>query len=86
MNNQYSIDELINNIYHFHLLDILKTQRLTEEFVVNYILNPNYQLTAEEQTITLVDVQRLQPHLNYNKLLRLYIIGPEDTNLPRFDN
>ena len=52
-NKKYSIDTLIHNIYLFNLVDILKTQNLTEEFIVNYILNPNYQLTEEEKSITI---------------------------------
>ena len=47
LNTKYSINALINNIYLFNLVDILKTQDLTEEFVVNYILNPLYQLKEE---------------------------------------
>ena len=36
-NTQFSMEILINNIYLFNLVDILKTQELTEEFIVNYI-------------------------------------------------
>jgi hypothetical protein len=86
LNTKYSINALINNIYLFNLIDILKTQDLTEEFVVNYILNPIYQLTEEEKKITLLDVLNYQPNLNYNKLLRLYFIGPIDSNKPNFED
>jgi hypothetical protein len=86
LNTKYSINALINNIYLFNLLDILKTQDLTEEFVVNYILNPIYQLTEEEKKITLLDVLNYQPKLNHNKLLRLYFIGPIDSNKPNFED
>ena len=86
LNTKYSINALINNIYLFNLVDILKTQDLTEEFVVNYILNPIYQLTEKEKNITLLDVLTYQPKLNYNKLLRLYFIGPLNSNKPNFED
>ena len=86
MNVKYSINALINNIYLFNLVDILKTQDLTEEFVVNYILNPLYQLKEEEQKITLLDVLNYQPQLNYNKLLRLYFMGPINSKKPNFED
>jgi hypothetical protein len=86
LNTKYSINALINNIYLFNLVDILKTQELTEEFVVNYILNPIYQLTEQEKNITLLDVLNYQPQLNNNKLMRLYFIGPIDSNKPNFED
>lgn len=81
-----SIEHLIMNIYYYNLVDILKTQILTEEFIVNYILNPIYQLTDVEKQITFLDVLHYQPHLNYNKLLRLYLIGPNDMGRPNFED
>ena len=59
LNTKYSINALINNIYLFNLIDILKTQDLTEEFVVNYILNPIYQLTEEEKKNNLIRCVKL---------------------------
>ena len=81
-----SIEHLIINIYYYNLVDILKTQVLTEEFIVNYILNSNYQLKEDEKQITFLDVLQYQPHLNYNKLLRLYLIGPNDMCRPNFED
>jgi len=83
---KYSIEALIDNIYLFNLIDILKTQDLTEEFIVNYILNPNYQLTIEEKSITILDVLKNQPKINVNKFMRLYIIGPVDQIKPNFED
>jgi len=68
---QYSILALTWYIYALDLMEILKTQKLTEEFAVHYILNKDYQLTKEEERITLADVLKWQPHLNFNKLLSL---------------
>ena len=85
-NTQFSMEVLINNIYLFNLVDILKTQELTEEFIVNYILNPNYQLKEEEKSITILDVLKNQPNINVNKFMRLYIIGPIDQMKPNFED
>ena len=35
------IDYLIDNIYSLNLKKVLKKYKLTEEFIVNYILNTN---------------------------------------------
>jgi hypothetical protein len=83
---KFSMDALINNIYLFNLVDILKTQDLTEEFIVNYILNPIYQLTPEEKSITLLDVLKNQTKINENKLMRLYFIGPVKSIKPNFED
>jgi len=45
------------------LYAILKTQYLTKEFVVDYILNEDYQITEEEKYIDESIVIRYQPHL-----------------------
>ena len=85
-NTQFSMEILINNIYLFNLVDILKTQELTAEFIVNYILNPNYQLKEEEKSITMLDVLKYQKKINVNKFMRLYIIGPIDQIKPNFED
>ena len=83
---KFTMNALIRNIYLFNLVDILKTQDLTEEFIVNYILNPKYQLTSEEKSITILDVLKNQPKINANKFIRLYIIGPIDDKTPNFED
>ena len=85
-NTKFTMDALIRNIYLFNLVDILKTQDLTEEFIVNYILNPNYQLTSEEKSITILDVLKYQTKINVNKFMRLYLIGPIDQPNPNFED
>ena len=65
----YDLDELKRQIYACNLWDILKTQELTTEFCAKYILNSDFQLTAEEQHITIDDVLHWQPHLNAIDLL-----------------
>ena len=66
---KYTYDELKNNIYAVSLLDILKTQDLTLEFCVKYILNEDFQLLDEDKTITINTVNKYQPHLSKNKLI-----------------
>jgi hypothetical protein len=62
-NNQYDYETLKANIYAVSLIDILKTQILSADFCVKYILNENFQLTDEDQGITLEMVKKYQPHI-----------------------
>lgn len=66
---QYSEQELIDNIYFVSLIDILKTQHLSPNFCVNYILNSDYQLTTEEEKIDIVTVLNYQQHLTLTQLI-----------------
>ena len=68
-NNQYDMKILKENIAAHNLWDILKTQVLTKEFCVKYILNKNYQFSEEDEKITFQDVLRLQPHIDKRELL-----------------
>jgi len=60
---KYSMEVLEYNIENLLLYAILKTQYLTKEFVVDYILNEDYQITEEEKYIDESIVIRYQPHL-----------------------
>lgn len=62
--NQYDYETLKTNIYCVSLIDILKTQILTADFCVKYILNNKFKLADEDQYITLDLVKQLQPHLS----------------------
>ena len=62
-NNQYDYETLKTNIYSVSLMDILKTQKLTPDFCVKYILNTDFQLSDEDQTITIDIVKKYQPHI-----------------------
>jgi hypothetical protein len=62
-NNQYDLNILKTNIYAVSLLDILKTQKLTAEFCVKYILNSEFQILEQDQNITMDVVIELQPHI-----------------------
>ena len=61
--NQYDYETLKDNIYVVSLLDILKTQKLTSDFCVKYILNEDFQLLDEEQNITIETVKKYQTHI-----------------------
>ena len=62
---KYSIkeQELINNINQLDLLDILRKETLSYNFVLNYILNDTFQKTRKEKDITIETVINYQPHL-----------------------
>jgi hypothetical protein len=61
--NQYDYETLKANIYVVSLIDVLKTQKLTADFCVKYILNTDFQLRDEEETITISMVKTYQPHI-----------------------
>ena len=71
--NKYDLHILKANIYAVSLLDILKTQTLTAEFCVKYILNNDYQFLKEDETITIDDVRTFQPHILYEDLFEARI-------------
>ncbi len=77
---QYSLDELKQNIYALKLIDILKTQILTARFVAHYILNPIYQLTKEEEQLTITDVLFFQPHLKSYEIINEQLIYASDAD------
>jgi len=67
--NKYSFDILKANIYAVSLLDILKTQILDAVFCVKYILNPDFQLSEEEENIDMTHVLQFQPHISISQLI-----------------
>ena len=83
-NQKYSINDLIWNIYALDLLEVLKTQYLTEEFTVDYILNKDYQKTEIEQRININNVLKYQTHLNNDRLK--YLIREFDKSKRLFPN
>ena len=65
---KYDYNTLKTNISAVSLLDILKTQILTKEFCIKYILNTDFQLSDEETYINENIVKKYQPHLQNIKL------------------
>jgi hypothetical protein len=85
LNNQYSEEELREYIYAVNLWDILKTQKISEEFAVEFILNNDFQLTEDEEKIKILDVLNLQPQLCVHKLLELCVVKPKKAGFPNFE-
>ena len=77
---KYDYETLKTNIYVVSLLDILKTQKLTSDFCVKYILNKNFQFSTEEEDINIQTIKKYQPHLLDidNKILKKRIDSVED--------
>jgi len=67
--NKYTIDQLKSNIYGVSLLDILKTQYLTVDFCINYLLNEDFQLLEEETNISMYLITKYQDHISFLDLL-----------------
>ena len=86
-NKQYDMQILKENIYTVRLWDILKTQILTKEFCVKYILNKNYQMEKEDEKISFKDVLQLQPHIDKKELLVGIInYSPDDDSYEDFES
>ena len=71
--NQYDYETLKANIYAVSLMDILKTQRLTADFCVKYILNEDFQFLDEDQLITVEIIKKYQPHILDKELIKEFI-------------
>jgi hypothetical protein len=80
---QYSMKELKQQIYALCFFKILKTQKIDANFAMNYILNPDYQMTPEEEKITVQYVLEMQPHLKLTDLT--YSYKKYDPDSPKFD-
>ena len=74
INNQYDMETLRKNIYAISLVEIMIYQKIDEEFAVQFILNPDYQLTPEESNIQLSHVLYYQKHLDPLKI-NLCLLG-----------
>jgi hypothetical protein len=84
--NKYPLETLKRNIYLLNLIDILKTQHLTPRFIVHYILNNHYQLTKEEEQITVEKVLFFQPHIKLEQIINEQIIYDSDCeSIPDFE-
>lgn len=65
---KFPINILENNINNLDLLTLTKTQDLTYDFIIKYVLNEEYQITPEEKTIDIYDVVNNQKHIKLEKL------------------
>jgi len=75
--NQYDYETLKANIYAVSLFDILKTQRLSADFCVKYILNKDFQLLDQDKLITSDMISQYQPHIIYDDLINAIIIATD---------
>lgn len=67
---QQPVSLLIEHIYELELTSILKTQeRLNIFFLVNYILNKDYQFSEDDMKINAELVCKFQPHIKYLDLI-----------------
>jgi len=80
---QYDMKTLKQYIYSLCFFKILQTQKIDADFARNYILNPDYQMTVEEETITVDYLLEMQPHLNRQMLN--YIYKKYHPDAPMFD-
>ena len=85
--NTHKIEDLIDNIYGVSLLQILKTQKLTPEFCVDYLLNEDFQLLEEEQYISAQLILKYQTHISFIDLLELMMLNGDNkkSNLFNFE-
>jgi hypothetical protein len=83
---KYDYKTLQTNIYVISLLDILKTQKLTCEFCVKYILNKDFQLSKEEEEINIETIKKYQPHLSEIDILNGYLTCNNNKRNKRIDS
>ena len=67
-NIQYDMKTLSNYIETMSLLKIVRKQKLTLEFIKDYILNEKYQTTVEETYIDKYFVLQYQKHVKLEEL------------------
>jgi len=85
--NQYDYTTLKTNIYSVSLLDILKTQKLTSDFCVKYILNEDFQILDEDQNITIDIVKKYQQHILDTDLVKSFMkVNDKKLNFERVDS
>ena len=83
---KYDYKTLQSNIYVVSLLDILKSQKLTSEFCVKYILNKDFQLSKEEEEINIETIKKYQPHLSEIDILNAYLTCNNNKRNKRIDS
>ena len=71
--HNFPINILEANIDSLDLFTLIKTQKLTYDFIIKYVLNEEYQITPEEKTIDIYDVVRYQSHIDINELNNKFI-------------
>ena len=70
--HKFPTNILIANIDRLDLITIIKTQELTYDFIIGYVLNEKYQITPEEKTIDMYDVVNNQQHIDIDELKKKF--------------
>ena len=60
---QYDIETLIHNIDKLTLRTLVRTQELTFDFCIKYILDEKYAKSVEDEYIDMFNIVRHQDHL-----------------------
>ena len=63
------MDILEKNIENLELDIILSTQKLTTDFIINFILNEKYKKTTKEKEIDFYTILNDQPHISKKELV-----------------
>ena len=75
MYNKYDIETLEYNIDNLGLRRLLVTQKLTVDFCIKYLLNPEeYGMCVEDHYISKDDILLYQPHINKTSFDQKYNI------------
>jgi len=82
LSNQYSEKILEKHIYEIHLMELLKTQKISASFAVRFLLNEKYQF-LEDEKITIKNVLYYQPHLT-REMLSIKYDTSSDINFEHF--
>jgi hypothetical protein len=70
-NKKYDMNILKKHIYALSLREILETQDIDEVFIIQFILNKDYQLT-EDDKISIEMVIQIKKNIDISLLLELY--------------
>ena len=65
---KYDTNNLVKNLPNLDMAIILKTQILDIDFIVDYILNEEYQILESEKNIGICDVLTYQKHIDGREL------------------
>jgi hypothetical protein len=69
---------LVDNIYNLNLLELVRSRPLSNEFIVNYILNSDFQLLPEEENINEGFILTWQPHFSRKDVVKNKYFNFED--------
>ena len=77
---QFTEDEIEKFIDNVSMRRVLVTQKLTADFVIKYILNPNYHSDDSDSMLTVRYVLHCQPHLTQSEFSAIYSSDDDDSD------